>query len=124
MTTQAKKAPIHKDFFPTNSASFMPLLIVYRMSEGLWKGFVSPYGETTEGSSKTETLKKIRALASAYKEISEEYGNPRHLVYPGIGDIHDREVISKVTSNKEVMDSLHESGHLDTELIYVEAYRG
>ncbi len=114
---------INKDFFPTGVGEVAPLIVVYQSDKDLWKGFVNPYGETVEAVTKEEAVEKMRDLTAAYKETAEEYGNPKHLVYAGLGDILDREVFSFVVNNKELMKEFSNSGKVDLDNIYVEAYR-
>lgn len=110
--------------FTPKSTNFNALLIVYEISEGRWKGFIHPYGETTEATSKEGAIKKLRDLAGAYYETIRRYNFPAHLVNPHLEDVTDRDVFSRVVSNKSFMEKVYsEHGKADSELCYVEAYR-
>lgn len=105
--------------------TFVPIIVAYKVAEDLWRGFVQPYAETTEASSKKEVIKQMRDLTDAYRETIKRFDNPQHLVHPGLWDINDREVFSKIINNKEAMSQvLSSKGKIDTDSYYVETYRG
>jgi len=109
---------------PGLSASVEPLIVVYELEKGSWRGFVHPYGETTEASSKKSAIGKIHALAEGYRSVLKKYGSPIHLVHGGLGKLSDREVFSWVVGNKLVMEQVHSNvGKVDSKHFYVEAYR-
>lgn len=113
-----------QDAFPTTPGAFAPIMVVYKLPQGGWKGFVQPYGETTEATTKQAAVKQLRELTAAYQDMTQEYGNPRHLVHAGLGDSLDREVFAWVFGNKEIMEKLHsKAGKADSDTLYVEAYR-
>ena len=100
------------------------IICVYAVTDGEWRGFVYPYGETTEADSKKEAIEKIRDLAEAYAKTAEQYGNPPHLVMSGLMEDSDKEVAYQVIGNKEYMNLLHsEKGVADLDPYYAEAYR-
>jgi len=107
------------------SVNFKALLVVYRVEKGHWKGFIHPYGETTEASTKEKAIKKLRDLADAYHEAIERYDSPRHLVSGHLDDVMDRDVFRQVVGDKSFMEKIHsESGKADSQSCYVETYRG
>lgn len=114
---------INKDYFPTAAGELNPLIIVYKAEAKLWRGFVDPYGETTEASTKEEAIEKMRDLTAAYKSTAEEYGNPKHLVYAGVSDLKDREVFSNIVTEQVLMKKLYADGKVDGKFFYVETYR-
>ena len=117
-----------KDFsvrFKPRVASFQALVIVYKIAPRQWRGFVHPYGETTEGLSKEVTLKKLRALTDAYYKTAKSYGFPSHLVNGYMENLTDRQVLQWVISNTDFMKKVHsELGRADSKDCYVETYRG
>lgn len=123
MKTEERTVAINKDFFPTSAGDLLPLIVVYKTEDKLWRGFVDPYGETTEASTKEAAVEKMRVLTAAYKSTVEEYGSPKHLVYAGIGDLADREVFSNIVSQKILMEKLHSEGKVEGKFFYVETYR-
>lgn len=122
MNVQVGRVATNKDYFPTESGAFLPLLVAYK-TDSIWKAFVNPYGETTEADSKEEAVAIMRGLTKAYKEAAEEYDNPKHLVYAGLGNLEDREVFAHVIANQDLMRKVAHDGKVDLDNIYVEAYR-
>lgn len=110
--------------FTPKSTNFNALLVVYKIAEGCWKGFIHPYGETTEATFKEEAIKKLRDLADAYYETIKRYNFPAHLVNPHLEDVTDRDVFSRVVRNESFMKKVYsEPGKADSEHCYAEAYR-
>lgn len=105
---------------------FNALLVAYKKDDGTtWRGFVHPYGETTEGDSKKEVIKKLHELADAYYDILEKYDFPAHLKNAGLVELEDRVVFGSVVENKIFMDGIHsEEGKADSVNCYVETYWG
>ena len=124
-TSQARhNGAVIRNRVPGLSARVEPLIVVYELEKGSWRGFVHPYGETTEASSKKIAIGKIHSLAEGYRNVLKKYGSPIHLVHGGLGKLSDREVFSWVVGNKLVMEQVHSNvGKVDSKHFYVEAYR-
>lgn len=123
MSTDTTIRKAIKPLFPTVKLDFNALMVVYQLQDGTWRGFAAPYGETTEAGSKKEAIKKIRILTAAYHDTMHSYGSPHHLKYAGLADVSDRAVYDGVLSRKSFMEEIHKAGKVDTENVYVEAYR-
>ncbi len=111
--------------FKQEGVAFNALLVVYEVEKTAWRGFVHPYGETTEADSKEEAIKKLRALTDAYYNTLVKYNSPVNLVNGHLEDVEDRKVFNWVIGNKTLMEGVHsEEGKADSEFCYVEAYGG
>lgn len=109
--------------FTQQEFDFKAILVVYKTNEGVWRGFIHPYGETTEADSKEEAIKKLRLLADAYHEVIKTYGSPIHLRNGHLEDVQDREVFSWVTRNGSIMEKISSGkDNVDTTNCYVETY--
>ena len=110
--------------FKPKPTSFQALIVVYKIAPKQWRGFVYPYGETTEGLSKEVTLKKLKALTDAYYETVKNYKFPPHLMNGHLENLRDREVFQWVISNTDFVGKIHSSiGKANSEDCYVETYR-
>lgn len=54
---------------------------VYQLDSGMWRGFVWPYGITTEMESSRETLIALHEMILVYEAMLDEHNWPQHLVY-------------------------------------------
>ncbi|MDO8471484.1 MAG: hypothetical protein Q7S49_02660 [bacterium] len=122
---EIKQSKVFSARFKPKAASFQALVVVYKIAPKQWRGFVHPYGETSEGPSKEVVLGKLRVLTDAYYETAKSYGFPSHLMNGHMGNLMDREVFRWVISNTDFMKKVHSGvGRADSKDCYVETYRG
>lgn len=123
MLTSRQKRGDFSYFKPTQE-NFHAFLVVYKNTEGMWRGFAYPYGETTEAPTKVKAIKTIKVLADAYYRTIKAYDFPTHLTNGHLEDVADRQVFNWVVGNKSFMEQLHsKAGKVDTSDCYVEAYK-
>ena len=104
---------------------FNALLVAYKAKDKSWRGFIHPYGETTEANTKKEAIIKLRELADAYYSVLKQYDFPEHLKNAGLLDLSDRVVFDRVVGNKVFMKGIHsKEGKADSLNCYVETYWG
>lgn len=110
--------------FEPKPEDFSALLVVYEVSEGNWRGFAHPYGETTDGSSKEDAIEKLRGLTNAYHNTLKKYGFPSHLVNGTLTNQMDKTVFNWILSQKDFLEKIHsKAGKADSTYCYVEALR-
>jgi len=99
------------------AVSFSAVLVVYKSNEGYWKGFVHPYGITSQATSKDKALKYLKEQIEVYRDELKKYDFPTNLIYQHLLDIEDREMFSVV-----LKDAIEKKGIIDKENYHAETY--
>ncbi|MEK7170044.1 MAG: hypothetical protein AAB767_02030 [Patescibacteria group bacterium] len=117
MNTLTLSGIIKRTHSSRREVDFSAILVVYKSKEGYWKGFVHPYGVTSQAKSKARALTLLKELVEAYRKELKKYGFPSHLVYQTFVDVEDREMFSVV-----VKDAVDQKGIIDKEDYHAETY--
>lgn len=80
---------------PKNIRPKIVILVIYKISDGHWRGFCSPYDVSCNGATKKGVLESLKELVSLYEEGLEQYGYPRHLSIKPLSDPEDEKVLKK-----------------------------
>lgn len=91
MQTTAKKM---QNIASENSYNIVS--VVYKSTEGYWKGFVHPYDVTVQANTKKDAIAKLEVSLRLYEEGLRKYAYPKHLIFPSVFDQEDREAFNKV----------------------------
>jgi hypothetical protein len=80
---------------PKSKRPNIVILVIYKTSEGDWRGFCSPYDVSCNGSTKKGTLESLKKLVSLYEEGLKKYEYPRHLSIKTLSDPEDERIFNK-----------------------------
>lgn len=80
---------------PKNIRPKIVILVIYKINDGHWRGFCSPYDVFCNGTTKKGVLESLKELVTLYEEGLEQYDYPRHLSIKPLSNPEDEKVLKK-----------------------------
>jgi hypothetical protein len=73
--------------------------IIYKSSNGTWRGFVRPYDITYEAPTKDKVITVLREMVIQHEECLKRYDYPDHLASVPLSDDEDIKKFNEISMN-------------------------